>query len=82
MSEPEPSIASMVVLPRVDGDKAPSRVWGKARCQIPTCRAWLWLGAETFRLVSSRQAYPVCQPCAKQALGEHGGFLEGSVEDE
>lgn len=60
---------SLVVLDRVepDGAQPPYCVHGRATC-MGSCGGWVWLGNETYKVVTSGQALPMCRDCAGRLL--------------
>lgn len=60
-----------VVLDRVEPGVTPEYcVHGKTTCYF--CNEWLWLGDQTYELVSSGRAAGVCLPCATEKFPPAG----------
>lgn len=59
-------MGTVVVLdPVLPGMPSPDYcVHGQCTCMAAGCRNWCWLGDQTYRVVTSGQADPICKPCA------------------
>lgn len=72
----------VVVLARIEPGVLPAYcTHGRATCV--DCDEWVWLGDNTYDVVASGQALPLCEQCAERALGLGGGSIElhGHVRD-
>lgn len=67
--EPKPGVP--VVVLDFATEPEPDDAEGKTRCTMTECQAWLWLDSNTFPLVSSGHARPICGPCMQQIHDEH-----------
>lgn len=58
------STSPVVILERIEpGQPEPDYcIHGRTVCV--ECDEWCWLGSETFKVVNSRQALPLCIQCA------------------
>jgi hypothetical protein len=71
--------APVVVLDRIEPGVTPDYcVHGRATCIA--CPEWVWLGDETYELVKSGAALPLCQPCATKYV-TRGTPKIGKVKD-
>lgn len=67
--DPQPG-APVVVLDFAT-EPEPGNVEGKTRCTM--CEAWLWLDTDTYPLVSSGTARPICPPCMQDIHEQYPG---------
>lgn len=62
-----PTTSKALVLARCKDELDPPYIIvAKTRCY--ECQQWCWLGDETFKLINSGEAVPLCGPCAAQIL--------------
>lgn len=64
-----PTPTAVIILQRIEpGQPAPPYcVHGRTVC-MGECGEWLWLGSESYDVVRSREAVPMCQFCAVHLL--------------
>jgi len=68
-----------VILERIEPGVVPEYcTHGKAPCLW--CQDWCWLGSETYKIVKSGDAAPMCLDCATRLLPP-GARPSGSVRD-
>jgi hypothetical protein len=74
---------AMIVLDRIEPGITPDYcIHGRASCVAPGCTEWVWLGHQTFEVVNSGRALPVCRECAGNLLrNSPDAHLEGHVGD-
>lgn len=71
---------AVLVLERVVPGQEPSyTAFGKATCVF--CPEWVWLGSESFGLVSAGHCDPICQQCSVGVITPVTPLL-GAVHDQ
>jgi hypothetical protein len=79
VARPKGRATTAVVLERTD-DVAQADttycVHGQVQCGV--CGAWCWLGNETYKLVSSGSAAPLCMPCARTRVPADARRVRGA----
>lgn len=72
--------ANVVMLTRVVEGQLPAHC-AHGRTQCLRCRRWVWLGHETYKLITSGEVRPVCTDCADWYVTTTGARRIGRVED-
>lgn len=71
---------AVIVLDRVCDVPEPDYcIHGRATCV--NCPEWVWLGHASYDIVSSGQAYALCQPCATRLIQPDSGALRTHIRD-
>jgi hypothetical protein len=66
----QPRHGKVVLLHRVEPGVTPEYcIHGKVGCY--RCGDWCWLGSETYKVVRSGEAVPICMECANEIYKEH-----------